>query len=342
MLPKESPMDALFKGVAAGSHIAATRQRNQQMYAQVQEFQQQQDLREREFMAQNESRTLQNEVVRGKLDDDTADFNTARDFYPKLAAVPALEAGSMERPVFRNIARQASVEKAIATKTAQGILTQQTEGRSRLLSLAAEYEDNTDPEYVAKATKLFSQYNLPPSDWNMFQNHQEHAQRIKIAQDAEDRRLKQQQQTTGLIDQLDADGNVIAKQFVDQTTGEPIRGWHAVPAKGGGWKYIKTPEAIDPQDLTPTQNISRLRAMGTIIAGNITALKADVSPAADAQRLKLHSELDKIEAELSALGTPNKAPKARSTGQQYGPPAPVTTESPAAPAPDNDPLGLFK
>ncbi len=191
MLPKESPMDSLLKGVAAGSQMAATRQRGQIAYAQIQEFQQQQDLREREFLAENESRTLANEVHRTKLDQDTADFNTARDWYPVFAATPADKVSAIVRPTFHDTRRQEMAERAIAVKTAAGLRKRQMEGTSKLIGLTAEHPDPTDPALAKKAAEIFLEYNLTPEQWNQWENHQEHVQNIRLTRDKADAAIKE-------------------------------------------------------------------------------------------------------------------------------------------------------
>lgn len=77
--PKEAPWHALVAGVQAGSQIASNMLRAKQLYADMQQQRQRQDLAEKSFVANNEAQTLQNEFMRLKMVNDAADFSALRD-----------------------------------------------------------------------------------------------------------------------------------------------------------------------------------------------------------------------------------------------------------------------
>lgn len=100
--PKEAPWHALIAGAQVGSAIAANRIRAKATYAQIQQSQMEQDLAERKFTASNEAQTLQNEVIRTKLNRDAEDFSTLREWWPQYAASSGDDLKSLEPPNLHN------------------------------------------------------------------------------------------------------------------------------------------------------------------------------------------------------------------------------------------------
>lgn len=147
-----SGSDAFIKGSQAGAAVAANRLRAKQLYIDVQQHQQKMDLAERQFATENEATTLKNEVIRTKLANDAADFQTLREWWPQFQS----SEGEIEMPVLRDENTMLKVSAAVAEKRSKI-------GQAAFAELMATPGfDLANPEHQKQYFELLSRYkNIP-------------------------------------------------------------------------------------------------------------------------------------------------------------------------------------
>lgn len=116
LTPKEAPWHALVAGVQAGSQIASNMLRSKQLYAELQQQQQRQELADKQFVMQNETYTLANEVTRAKLENDTADFATLREWWPQYASSQGEDLMALEPPNLHDTDKAVRVSGLLSEK----------------------------------------------------------------------------------------------------------------------------------------------------------------------------------------------------------------------------------
>lgn len=147
-----SGSDAFIKGSQAGAAIAANRLRAKALYVDVQQHQQKMDLAERQFATENEAATLKNEVIRTKLANDAADFQTLREWWPSFQS----SEGEIDMPVLRDENTMLKVAAAVAEKRSKI-------GQAAFAELMATPGfDLANPEDQKKYFEMLSRYkNIP-------------------------------------------------------------------------------------------------------------------------------------------------------------------------------------
>ncbi len=113
LFPKEGAWESFVKGTQAGAAVAANNIRAKQVYADIAQTQQRLDLASREQVTRDEASNLHNEVIRTKLNNDAADFQTLREWWPKFQSDTT---GEIDPPVLRDENNMLKVTAAVAQR----------------------------------------------------------------------------------------------------------------------------------------------------------------------------------------------------------------------------------
>lgn len=147
MLPKESPWDALLKGAQVGNMIAQNRFRNQAAYQAIQQNQVENDLRERQFLAQSEVQNLHNEAARRKLDEDSHDTPLMANALAQMGNISDLDTlKTMAVPLFKSSDNVLRFNQALSSRIMRLSGTTSQRQLADDIAYNTKFDDALDPD----------------------------------------------------------------------------------------------------------------------------------------------------------------------------------------------------
>ncbi len=117
MLPKESPIDAMVKGVQMGTALAQTRQTGQRLTLQAQAQAQEVELSNKRFELQAQTQGLQNQLLSQQLDAEQSDLPMLQQFATDVThANSADDLSAMDVPAFKSPKHYQLAQSMLASK----------------------------------------------------------------------------------------------------------------------------------------------------------------------------------------------------------------------------------
>ncbi len=285
MLPKESPIDAMVKGVQIGTQIAQTQQAGQRLALQAQEQQQQMQLQEKRFQLDAETTGLRNQTVAMALDAQRADLPKWQNFVSEAgkASTPD-ELLAVEFPDFQSAQYRTSAAQLMSGRSALFAQTSDAKQYSDILGDWARLDANGKASVNEKYDFPKSMGDVTPGFLDAVGAEQDRmdkekqaniiAQRVAAPTVAGEYRLENTtlsnegriavQELRDKATQTDANGNVQSSPLI--LPDGSVDPYHAIIRSGPGGrvnKIVSVKNKDEMNGLTPSQKVSVLKTLET-------------------------------------------------------------------------------